>query len=394
MAGAGVRQQALAEIAKEKARMQEVKAPPSGEYEPLTIEDARDFEEQEQIKEELKSKELGIKEVDEIPLKSIEETQPEVQSRDDVLAFNWVPYGGGVERKKKVKPKLLNTVTIWCAARKMMDREWARAKGIKKRDPRVVALEQQAESWGARQEGEKRKQEEDRERALEQKRKIEEPLHIFADRLLAKKEEEGQLTPKGVNDLLEEILGDAGRIYQINWLKDGCEIWLEPWEEKRMREKMQETEPAIYRLVIDDNLDIVSYDLVRDQELKTEKRKELFHKDLQVIEDEAKVSEEEVGLVVEDEEEVKRFLEEKLSKIGRIEEFRKWTHLSWTVLIEPWDEMQKRNLERKGEPPIVTERILARVVKGKLIVVPLKDADKPWEKGYGVQEYDLNAISK
>ena len=386
MSATGVRQQALAEIAREKARMWDEKQPlPS-------IEDALDFEEQERIKEELRKKELEQKTVDEVPFKPIEETQTDVQSRDDSLAFNWIPYGGTqAGKKKKVKPITLNTATIWCMGRKMMAREWAKAKGITKRDPRVVALEREAASYGERQEEEKRKKEEERLRVLEQKRKIEEPLRIFGDRLLAKKEEDGRLTSKIVNDLLEEILGDAGMIYEINWLKDGCEVWLEPWDERRMRQKMQETEPAIYRLVIDDNLDIVSYELVRDQELKEEKRKELLVKDLQEIEVRAASAEE--GILFEDEEEVKRFLEEKLSKIGRIEEFRKWTRMSWTALVESWDEMRKRNTERKGEPPIVTERILARVVKGKLVVVPLKDADKPWEKGYGVQEYALSEIS-
>ncbi|MEE9316358.1 MAG: hypothetical protein V3U97_04530 [bacterium] len=385
MAGAHVRKQALAEIAKEKARMQDARELP-----PSILEEALDFEEQERIKEELRKKDLEQRKPDEPVFKSIEETQTQVQGRDDTFDFNWAPYGATPGKKKKAKPQTLNTVTIWCMARKMMTREWAKAKGITKRDPRVAALEQEALLYGERQEGEKRKKEEDRLRALEQRRKIEEPLRIFADRLLDKKEE-GQLTPKIVNDLLDETLCDEGRIYEINWLKDGCEVWLEPWEEKRMREKMQETEPVIYRLVIDDNLDILSYDLVNDQELKKKKRKALFGKDLQEIEDRASLKEE--GVLVEDEEEVKRFLEKRLSKIGRIEDFKKWTHLSWTALIEPWDEMKRRNLERKGEPPIVTERILARVVKGKLIVVPLRDADKPWEKGYGVQEYDLNTIS-
>ena len=386
MSGAGVRQQALAEIAREKARM-------SDERQPLpSIDDALDFEEQERIKEELRKIEPGPK-LDEVSFKPIEEHQTEVQSRDDGLAFNWVPYGGlQAGKKKKEKPISLNTATIWCIGRKMMAREWARAKGITKTDSRVAALEQEAALYGERQEEEKRKKEEERLHALEQKRKIEEPLRIFADRLLTRKEEEGELTSKTVNGLLEEILGDVGMVYEINWLKDGCEVWLEPWEERHVRQKMQEPEPAVYKLVIDDNLDIVSYDLVKDQELKKEKRKERFGKNLREIE--AKAHSLEGALIVEDEEEVKRFLEEKLSRIGRIDEFRKWTHLGWTALIESWDEMKKRNLERKGEPPIITERILARVVKGKLVVVPLKDADKPWEKGYGVQEYDLSAISQ
>ncbi|ODS34293.1 MAG: hypothetical protein SCARUB_00552 [Candidatus Scalindua rubra] len=386
MAGADVRKQALAEIAREKARMREEKALPS-------IEDALDFEEQERIKEELNKKDVGQKEGERIPFQQVEEPLTDrVENKDDGFAFNWVTYGGGSTKTKKKKkpPKMLNTATIWCMGRKMMAREWAKAKGITKRDPRVLALEREAKEWGERKEEEERKKEEDRLRALEQRRKIEEPLRILGDRLLAEKEEKGQLTKKIVNDLLDETLGDVSRIYEINWLKDGCEIWVEPWEEKRMREKMQETEPVIYKLVVDDNLEIVSYDLVTDQELKKKKIREFFGKDLQEIETKASLASVEEGLVVEDEEEAKKFLEEKLSKIGRIEEFKKWTHMGWTALIEPWDEMKKRNLERKGDPPIVTDRILARVVKGKLLVVPLKDAHKPWEKGYGVQEYDLS----
>lgn len=392
MAGAGVRKQALAEIAREKGRMQDQAASQPVSFS-LSVEDAIDFEDQERIKAELK-KEPGQKIEREAPFEPVQEIGEEVQSRDDGLAFNWAPYGGGggIKKKKREAPKSLNTATIWCMGRKMMAREWAKALGITKPDPRVVALEREALAYGERQEDEKRKKEEERLRAIEAKAKIEEPLRIFGDRLLAKKEEEGHLTSKMVNDLLEEVLGDIGMIYEMNWLKDGCEIWLEPWDERYIRQKMHESEPVIYRLVIDDNLDILSYDLVRDEELKREKRKELFGKNLQEIE--AKAASPEEGLVFEDEETIKGFLETELSKTGRIEEVRKWGHLSWTALVEPWDEMKKRNMERKGEPPIVTERILARAVKGKLVVVPLKDAGKPWEGGYGVQEYALSDISR
>ena len=122
MSGAGVRQQALAEIAREKARM-------SDERQPLpSIDDALDFEEQERIKEELRKIEPGQNKLDEVSFKPIEEHQTEVQSRDDGLAFNWVPYGGlQAGKKKKEKPISLNTATIWCIGRKMMAREWARA---------------------------------------------------------------------------------------------------------------------------------------------------------------------------------------------------------------------------------------------------------------------------
>jgi len=58
----------------------------------------------------------------------------------------------------------------------MMAREWGKALGKTKPDPRVVALEREALAYGERREEEKRKKEEERLSALEAKSKIEEPL--------------------------------------------------------------------------------------------------------------------------------------------------------------------------------------------------------------------------
>ncbi|MFQ5853295.1 MAG: hypothetical protein ACE5JU_22275, partial [Candidatus Binatia bacterium] len=64
------------------------------------------------------------------------------------------------EEKEGKKQRQVNTATIWCWAKKLIAREWARAKGIKRKDPRIYALEREAAQWREKREEERKRSEE------------------------------------------------------------------------------------------------------------------------------------------------------------------------------------------------------------------------------------------
>ena len=59
---------------------------------------------------------------------------------------------------------------------------------------------------------------------------------------------------------------------------------------------------------------------------------------------------------------------------GPKSELKKWKEDSWIVIFEPWEEMRIRNIERKGEGPVETECILARLVEGTIVTSPIKES--------------------
>lgn len=67
----------------------------------------------------------------------------EVTKRKVDDSIGWRPYKAWREKLEKEK-KPANSATLCRFARKMMAREWARALGRKREDPRIFALEQAA----------------------------------------------------------------------------------------------------------------------------------------------------------------------------------------------------------------------------------------------------------
>ncbi len=78
--------------------------------------------------------------------------------------------------------------------------------------------------------------------------------------------------------LLENTLSEVGEIISITWQPDGCSILLEPWEEKRLRGKSEETIPAVFEATIDDNLNLASYQKVEKPDMLRQIQKEMFLK--------------------------------------------------------------------------------------------------------------------
>lgn len=305
-----------------------------------------------------------------MPFEQISPEQLILEGRMDVGdSFSWTQFAPwGREKKKRVKP--MNTATIWLMARKEIAREWREARGTKpKRNPAIDLLEREAAMWGEKQEEKRTRQEEARAEFEQQKVKVDEVLKIIGQKIL---EEKDNLTTEKAMGLIEDAFGAAGKVYDVEWREDGCDICFEPWEERWPRQRGGEA-PLIHRIRVDDKLEMVSYDLVEDDE-RGQKVKEVM------LTNQLKESADEEPLAVdEDEEDIKIRIEKKIEKVGRLIELKKLKERTWLATVELWEAMKIRNVERKGEGPIETESILAKVVDGAIITTPIK-GKKPLEK--------------
>lgn len=134
---------------------------------------------------------------------------------------------------KRIAAQPVNAATIWCLAKKIIASEWARAKGIKRPDPRLRALERQASCWKEEKEKEKRRTEEERLRAQKRKESLKISLQSFKQRLLAERNN------------LEGALQEIGRIIQVNKNNGEWIAQIEPWEEMRIRNIQRRGKPPI-----------------------------------------------------------------------------------------------------------------------------------------------------
>ena len=178
------------------------------------------------------------------------------------------------------------------------------------------------------------------------------------------------MDPKELAVLMEESLANAGEVFDIEWQEDGCLIWIEPWEEKKLRRFSGFDIPVIYRAKIDEKLEITSYEEVEDEEVIESLKEEILTRPLR---------ESLEGVSFDDEEQAQQFLEDKLSEIGRLISLER-TESGWLATIEPWEEMRLRNIKRKGKPPIVTEAIEINWKDGELEFTPEQEEEYLGEK--------------
>lgn len=142
---------------------------------------------------------------------------------------------------------------------------------------------------------------------------------------------------------------------------------IEPWEEKKLRRVSGFDIPVIYRARIDENLEVSYYEAVEDEEVIESLKQEILTKPF-------RESLEGVSFNIDDEEQAREFLGNKLSEIGRLINLER-TESGWLATIEPWEEMRLRNTERKGKPPIVTDQIEINWKDGQLEFVPEEGED-------------------
>jgi|GEM_PF-2139552 len=357
MSGTDVRREALREIAREKARMlgKESAKP----YSPEEDKKRENYEEQQEEKKSFPEEERFFEQIspDKINL---------AERKTDDSSFSWMQFSPWRKEDKKKKPKLLNTATIWCMARKMIAQEWRRARGIKKKDFGLDYLQREAAGWEERKEAKRIKQREAEARFRKHKEKFDEALRIIGQRMV---EEKDNLTSTGALRLIEDAMGGIGKVYNVEWRNDGCNVWIEPWEERWPRQKRGKTLPVIYRLRINDNLEMVSYKLVEDEKTRREQKERVLVNQL-----------EKSVLLEEDEQDIKASLKKRIDQIGRLIELKRQEENIWVAVVEPWEEMRRRNIERKGQGPVITESILVKCVGGTVIASPIKKTDEPWKR--------------
>jgi len=255
--------------------------------------------------------------------------------------FDWKPYRSEQGEGKK-KPRNLNTASVSCIARKIMAREWAAALGGRTFDSEQVLIERGAEAHRQKKLVEREQKEFEEQRAQKQRTALELALRIFGRNLLNITE---PVNPEATEALLENTLSELGEIISITWQPDGCSILLEPWEEKRLRKENEETIPAVFEVTIDDNLNLVSYRKPEDPDMLRQIQKEIFLK--KFLRSFRKLSVQDIYA-----------FEDAVAEGGRIIQLKQ-VNESWNVKFEPWEEMRKRNIERKGKPPVVTYVIKA-----------------------------------
>jgi len=166
---------------------------------------------------------------------------------------------------------------------------------------------------------------------------LEEALWIFGRNLLKTPK---PVAPEEAEAILEEALSKVGDTIRITWQPDGCHILLEPWEDKRLRRKTGEPLPVVFQATIDDNLMLSSFEKIQDPQLLQETQNDLILKNI-------------LSSFRKSPRKDFHAFENAVSEGGRIIRATKMNG-GGKINFEPWEEMRKRNIERKGQPFIMT----------------------------------------
>ena len=336
MKSAHLRKTAIDEIAKEKAMVPGKKYPEKSSLEKEAEAVKRDFEYQKSIQSKPSSASPAMDNTPALDFKEVSpEEFPKEKPLDSVLDL-WMPPKQKKE-KDEAKPRTINTATVVAIRKKLMAIEWRRARGITRPDPRIISLEKEAATWKERREARKRQEAEEKRRMEELKDQLQACLHIFGKKLY---EVRDNVTPDMATRLFEEAFDTLGEVVDLKWEEDGCRAVIEPWEEKKRRRREHLTEPSLYELCIDQELNITSYEKIKDAKKQRAEQAKHFLKPLMSV---IREKSPQVGIEV---------LEEALSEAGRMVTLNQEAN-GWRAMVEPWEEMRVRNIERAGRPPIV-----------------------------------------
>lgn len=225
------------EMAREKARIHRKKIKQVSFLEQEALKWKRQ-KEKELIKNEA---EKGFETEETISLQKVS-TPFKPEEKKEVEPAGWVQYNPWKKDKEEKKERQVSAATIWCLAKKLIAKEWARARGIKTRDPRLYSLARQAARWKKKKEEEERRKKEENKSIQRQKELLDRSLQVFGEKLLRTKE---KTSPELATKLLEDSLGEVGEVIDVNWTGNKCDIWIEPWEEKRLRNLRRRGRPPL-----------------------------------------------------------------------------------------------------------------------------------------------------
>ncbi len=247
------------------------------------------------------------------------------------------------------KAEEVSAATMFMTAKKLMAREWRRARGITKPDPDAVAFEKEASEWEEKQ---RQAEQRERERLAEgdrQKARVGEYLGRFVDAVLATPKPR---RPKSLEDtarLLKEAFEDFGEVFDVEWPDEGgCEIWLEPWATRRARRAAGQTRPSLHRVVLGTKLDVISYELVTDEKLQQRKRQDLLVKPLRFSAEELEKLREARNLP--------EVLAQRMQDVGRMLDVRRTNNGTggWHIYVQPWDQIRDCRLNHRPSTAIQT----------------------------------------
>jgi len=257
--------------------------------------------------------------------------------RETGEGFDWKPYQSEQgEAKKKVKN--LNTASVARIARKIMAREWALALGRGGGfENEQASIDRGVEEYRKKKAAEKERKEIEKTKVHRQKVAVEAALQVFGRNLLWAPK---PVAPETADALLGEALSEVGECIKLTWRPDGCDLFIEPWEEKRLRQKRGDLLPALFQTTIDDNLMLSSYQKIKDPSKLQETQTHFILKNILLTF--RKSAEKDFHA-----------FEDAVAEGGRIIHTMQ-TDRGWKIKLEPWEEMRKRNVEQKGRFPIVT----------------------------------------
>lgn len=271
----------------------------------------------------------------------------------------------GQEDQGPRRPRSVNTITLFCLARRMMAEEWRRARGIRKRDPRVAKLEKAAsEYWTRKRE---REEEEHRQEARleEEHSKILACVDGFVDAVLEAKQRDPVASLEDVEEVIAAAFADIGEVLDVTWAEDGgCAIWLEPWPERRERRARGGTRLALRRLSLDARLNVSAYERVTDPAVRQEKQADILLRPL-------RLSSEEIEKLPTPEAAIE-LLAEKAWEVGRVLGITPEDG-SWKIRLQPWEGVRARNLSRSSNGPVPEYEITVSEDLQSISCNPLED---------------------
>jgi len=357
MSGSSIRKQALREMARERSLSYGEKSPSFSSF--REIPSQHEAKENKVEIEKLPPKEIKLNvssPTADNPVEESSSSQFNVQTLSSFSLHQYKPLG---ESKKKEEPRSVNTATLWCAARKMIAQEWRKARGVKKQDCRFDRFEKEAASLKERREEEKRKQEQVKIRFEKYKKLLERPLSRIGNKIT---EEKDNITKENADKFIEDAFENVGRVYNLEWKDTAVDVWIEPWEEKRARQKRGGVHPVVVYFRINNRLGIDFIKFIEDEEVVVQKKR-MMEREL-----ESSIDKEEMASMSD--EEVSQFLDKKLSEMGRVIDVRKFQDNRWIASIEPWEEIKKRRIKEGGKGPVARTQIEINCSEGKFGFVP------------------------
>ena len=227
-------------------------------------------------------------------------------------------------------------------ARKMIAREWALAKGTMKTDQDrwVEQFKREAAEYQGQKETENREIAAARRRADTLKQALQRSFSVFGFAL-------AELAPEARGAVAEELLSGAlrpvGDVDHIHWRADGCDVTFEPWEERRARRGDRTSSPVLFQASVNDQLLLTGCARLEGDAYEQVRREAILDR---------------IGAVLRQRGRTPEILQSALAQVGRVVD-RFSSSRGIKIAVEPWEEVRRRNIERRGRPPISTYVISA-----------------------------------